>query len=253
MATTIERETAPTSPGARAPRPRPLRNRQRQAHHLHHRWASCCSASWQWSPALDLQLHSTFHRQRPGGRAHRFPSSESRRLRVRGADRREPLRQAGDTLVVLDDRDYKRGWRRPRPTWPWRSRREQSGAGGPGGGTGGADAGQRREAACDLERTKPLAEKEIMPKPALDAAEAGARAADAALAAAQAALLGADARVAAAARRATRRRMNLSYTQIIAPADGACEQEVRGARSAGAAGPAAHEPGAPEDVWPRRI
>src|SRR6185437_7313025 len=53
------------------------------------------------------------------------------------------------------------------------------------------------KAHADLERIKPLAEKDIVPKQALDAAEAAARAADAGLAAAQAALLGADARVAA--------------------------------------------------------
>src|SRR5437879_4548766 len=54
------------------------------------------------------------------------------------------------------------------------------------------------KAHADLERIKPLAEKDIVPKQALDAAEAAARAADAGLAAAQAALLGADARGAAA-------------------------------------------------------
>jgi len=76
------------------------------------------------------------------------------------------------------------------------------------------------KAHADLERIKPLAEKDIVPKQALDAADAAARAADAALAAAQAALLGADARVAAARAARDQAALNLSYTRIIAPAEG---------------------------------
>jgi membrane fusion protein, multidrug efflux system len=76
------------------------------------------------------------------------------------------------------------------------------------------------KARADLERIKPLAEKEIMPRQALDAAEAAARAADAALASAQAALLGADARVAAARAARDQAALNLSYTRITAPAEG---------------------------------
>jgi len=62
------------------------------------------------------------------------------------------------------------------------------------------------KAHADLERIKPLAEKDIVPKQALDAAEATARAADAALAAAQAALLARTPGWARPARRAIRRR-----------------------------------------------
>src|SRR6266700_1720293 len=76
------------------------------------------------------------------------------------------------------------------------------------------------KAHADLERIKPLAEKDIVPKQALDAAEAASRAADAALAAAQAALLGADARVAAARAARDQAALNLSYTRITAPSEG---------------------------------
>src|SRR2546423_604521 len=61
---------------------------------------------------------------------------------------------------------------------------------------------------------------DIIPKQALDAAEAAARAADAGLAAAQAALLGADARVAAARAARDQAALNLSYTRITAPSEG---------------------------------
>src|SRR5256885_1650153 len=60
----------------------------------------------------------------------------------------------------------------------------------------------------------------ILPKQALDGAEAGSRAAAAALAAAQAALLGADARVAAARAARDQAALNLSYTRITAPSEG---------------------------------
>jgi membrane fusion protein (multidrug efflux system) len=76
------------------------------------------------------------------------------------------------------------------------------------------------KAHADLDRIKPLADKDIVPKQALDAAEAAARAADAALAAAQAALLGADARVAAARAARDQAALNLSYTRITAPSEG---------------------------------
>src|SRR5439155_975796 len=79
---------------------------------------------------------------------------------------------------------------------------------------------------ADLERIKPLAEKDIVPKQALDAAEAAARAADAALAAAQAALLGADARVGAARAARDQAALNLSYTRITAPAEGVVSKKT---------------------------
>src|SRR6266566_2704303 len=82
------------------------------------------------------------------------------------------------------------------------------------------------KAHADLERIKPLAEKDIVPKQALDAAEAAARAADAALAAAQAALLGADARVGAARAARDQAALNLSYTRITAPAEGVVSKKT---------------------------
>src|SRR6266566_3781701 len=105
--------------------------------------------------------------------------------------------KAGDTLVVLDDRDY-------------RARQAQV----------AQMQANAEKAHADLERIKPLAEKDIVPKQALDAAEAASRAADAALAAAQAALLGADARVAAARAARDQAALNLSYTRITAPSEG---------------------------------
>src|SRR5881396_484866 len=129
--------------------------------------------------------------------------------------------KAGDTLVVLDDRDY-------------RARLAQAEADlavALAGVSNRARVGQAEaqvaqmqanaeKAHADLERIKPLAEKDIVPKQALDAAEAAARAADAGLAAAQAALLGADARVAAARAARDQAALNLSYTRITAPSEG---------------------------------
>src|SRR5881628_1422170 len=135
--------------------------------------------------------------------------------------------KAGDTLVVLDDRDY-------------RVRLEQADADlgvALAGVSNRARVGQAeaqvaqaqanaQKAHADLERIKPLAEKDIVPKQALDAADAAARAADAALAAAQAALLGADARVAAARAARDQAALNLSYTRIIAPAEGVVSKKT---------------------------
>ena len=129
--------------------------------------------------------------------------------------------KAGDTLVVLDDRDYKARL----------AQAEADLAVALAGVSNRARVGQAEaqvaqaqanaeKAHADLERIKPLAEKDIVPKQALDAADAAARAADAALAAAQAALLGADARVAAARAARDQAALNLSYTRIIAPAEG---------------------------------
>jgi len=129
--------------------------------------------------------------------------------------------KAGDTLVVLDDRDY-------------RARLAQAEADlavALAGVSNRVRVGQAEaqvaqmqanaeKAHADLERIKPLAEKDIVPKQALDAAEAASRAADAALAAAQAALLGADARVAAARAARDQAALNLSYTRITAPSEG---------------------------------
>src|SRR6058998_1303021 len=120
--------------------------------------------------------------------------------------------RAGDTLVVLDDRDYKARL----------AQAEADLAVALAGVSNRARVGQAEaeKAHADLERIKPLAEKDIVPKQALDAADAAARAADAGLAAAQAALLGADARVAAARAARDQAALNLSYTRITAPSEG---------------------------------
>src|SRR6266853_1587124 len=94
--------------------------------------------------------------------------------------------KAGDTLVVLDDRDYKARL----------AQAEADLAVALAGVSNRARVGQAEaqvaqmqanaeKAHADLERIKPLAEKDIVPKQALDAGEAAARAADAALAAGQ--------------------------------------------------------------------
>src|SRR6266516_4424910 len=129
-------------------------------------------------------------------------------------DENRPVK-AGDTLVVLDDRDYKARL----------AQAEADLAVALAGVSNRARVGQAEaqvaqaqanaeKAHADLERIKPLAEKDIVPRQALDAAEASARAADAALAAAQAALLGADARVAAA--RAAREKA-VELGQLVQP------------------------------------
>src|SRR6059036_3127126 len=135
--------------------------------------------------------------------------------------------KAGDTLVVLDDRDYKARL----------AQAEADLAVALAGVSNRARVGQAEaqvaqaqanaeKAHADLERIKPLAEKDIVPKQALDAAEAAARAADAALAAAQAALLDADARVGAARAARDQAALNLSYTRITAPAEGVVSKKT---------------------------
>jgi membrane fusion protein, multidrug efflux system len=129
--------------------------------------------------------------------------------------------QAGDTLVVLDDRDY-------------RVRLTQADADlavALAGVSDRARVGQAEaqveqaeanasKAHADLDRMRPLAEQEIVSKQQLDAAAAAARAADAALAAARAALLAADARVGAMRAARDQAALNLSYARITAPASG---------------------------------
>src|SRR5256885_8712939 len=135
--------------------------------------------------------------------------------------------KAGDTLGVLDDRDYKARL----------AQAEADRAVALAGVSNRARVGQAEaqvaqaqanaeKAHADLDRIKPLAEKDIVPKQALDAADAAARAADAALAAAQAALLGADARVGAARAARDQAALNLSYTRISAPAEGVVSQKT---------------------------
>ncbi|PYO42594.1 MAG: HlyD family secretion protein [Gemmatimonadetes bacterium] len=133
----------------------------------------------------------------------------------------------GDTLVVLDDRDY-----RVRLAQADADLGVALAAVSNKARVGQAEAlvaqmqANAEKAHADLERIKPLAEQEIVSKQQLDAAEAAARAADAALAAAQANLVGADARVAAARAARDQAALNLSYTRVIAPSNGVVSKKT---------------------------
>jgi membrane fusion protein, multidrug efflux system len=127
----------------------------------------------------------------------------------------------GDTLVVLDDRDYKVRL----------AQAEADLAVALAGVSNKARVGQAeaqveqaqanaRKAHADLERLTPLAAQDIVSKQQLDAAEAAARATDAAVVASEAALVGADARVAAARAARDQAALNLSYTRLTTPAAG---------------------------------
>jgi membrane fusion protein (multidrug efflux system) len=151
-----------------------------------------------------------------------------------GVDENQTVR-AGDTLVVIDDRDY-------------RAKLEQAegdlavslaAAGGPGragqaraqvqaarANVAQAEAGAWR-AKLDLERYRGLAERQVVGRQVLDNAEAAARGADAQLqaareqvAAAIAGMSGAEAK--AEANRAARDQaaLQVTYTRIVAPSGG---------------------------------
>ncbi|HMC17990.1 MAG TPA: HlyD family secretion protein, partial [Gemmatimonadales bacterium] len=135
--------------------------------------------------------------------------------------------KAGDTLVVLDDRDYKVRL----------AQAEADLAVALAGVSNRARVGQAEaqveqaqanalKAHADLERVRPLALQEIVSKQQLDAVEAAARAADAALAAAQASLLAADARVGASRAARDQAALNLSYTRVIAPSSGVVSKKT---------------------------
>src|SRR6266571_4873992 len=123
----------------------------------------------------------------------------------------------GDTLVVLDDRDY-------------RVRLAQADADlavalasvNNRARVGQAEAQVEQaqanalKAHADLDRLRPLAEQDIVSKQQLDAVEA----------AAQAALVGADARVGAARAARDQAALNLSYTRIAAPASGVVSKKT---------------------------
>src|SRR5213593_1465298 len=122
--------------------------------------------------------------------------------------------QAGDTLVVLDDRDYRVRL----------AQAEADLAVALAGVSNKARVGQAeaqvaqaeanaRKAHADLDRMLPLAQQDIVSKQQLDGAQAAA-------AAAQAALAAADARVAAARAGRDQAALNLSYTRITAPSAG---------------------------------
>src|SRR5216683_1680087 len=208
MATTIERETAPASPGARAPRPAPAAKPGGSKRTIFIIMGVVLLGlvavgvrRWIYS----LSHVSTDNAQVDGHIVPILPKVGGYVVEVRTDENRSV--KAGDTLVVLDDRDYKALVAQAEA----QVAQMQANAG---------------KAHADLERIKPLAEQEIMPKQALDAGEAAARAADAALAAAQAALLGADARVAAARAARDQAALNLSYTRITAPAEGVVSKKT---------------------------
>ena len=135
--------------------------------------------------------------------------------------------KAGDTLVVLDDRDY-------------RSRLAQTDADlaallatvSSRTRVGQADAAVAQaqanavKAIADLARMEPLAAQNVVSQQQLDAARAAAAAAGAQLASAQAALVGADARVAAARASRDQAALQLSYTRVIAPSNGVVSKKA---------------------------
>jgi membrane fusion protein, multidrug efflux system len=135
--------------------------------------------------------------------------------------------RAGDTLVVLDDRDLRARLAQTEAdlaallaTVSSRTR------------VGQADAAVAQASAnalkaqADLRRLEPLAAQDIVSKQQLDAARAAAAAADAQLASAQAALVGADARVAASRASRDQAALQLSYTRIVAPANGVVSRKA---------------------------
>ena len=129
--------------------------------------------------------------------------------------------RAGDTIVVLDDRDLRARLAQTDAdlaavlaTVSSRTRVGQAEA-----AVAQAQANAVK-AQADLARMEPLATQSIVSPQQLDAARGAAAAAAAQLAAAQAALVGADARVAAARAVRDQAALQLSYTRILAPASG---------------------------------
>jgi membrane fusion protein (multidrug efflux system) len=228
MASTIERETAPAPAPARGPRPAPVAKPGGSRRTVFIIMGvvllglvAVAIRRWIYS----LSHESTDNAQVDGHIVPILPKVGGYVLDVR-TDENRPAK-AGDTLVVLDDRDFKARL----------AQAEADLAVALAGVSNRARVGQAEaqvaqaqanaeKAHADLERIKPLAEKDIVPQQALDAAEAAARAANAALAAAHAALLGADARVAAARAARDQAALNLSYTRIIAPAQGVVSKKT---------------------------
>jgi membrane fusion protein, multidrug efflux system len=136
------------------------------------------------------------------------------------AEENQPVR-AGDTLLVLDDRDYRVKLQQADADLAVALATVSSPQ-----RVGQADAAVRQaeanaqRARGDLDRLTPLAAQGIVSQQQLDAAQNAARSADAALAAAQAALLGADAHVASARASRDQAALQLSYTRVVAPQNG---------------------------------
>lgn len=129
--------------------------------------------------------------------------------------------KAGDTLVVLDDRDLRARLAQTdadlAAILATVSSRTRVGQAEAGVAQAQANASKAR---ADLSRIEPLALQNVVSQQQLDAARAAAAAADAQLASMQAALVGADARVAAARAARDQAALQLSYTRVIAPSNG---------------------------------
>jgi len=135
--------------------------------------------------------------------------------------------KAGDTLVVLDDRDFRARLAQTDAdlaallaTVSSRTRVGQADA-----AVAQAQANATK-AAADLARMEPLAAQNVVSQQQLDAARAASTAAAAQLASAQAALVGADARVAAARASRDQAELQLSYTRIITPSAGVVSKKA---------------------------
>lgn len=129
--------------------------------------------------------------------------------------------RAGDTLVVLDDRDLRARLAQTEAelaailaTVSSRTRVGQAEA-----GVAQAQANAQK-AQADLARIEPLATQNVVSQQQLDAVRAAATATAAQLAAAQSQLVGADARVASARAARDQAALQLSYTRVIAPSSG---------------------------------
>ncbi len=142
---------------------------------------------------------------------------------------------AGDTLVVLDDRDFAAHLRQAEADLAVAlasgGTRSRAGKAEAQVAAARANVAQAEAAAwkahADLERYRALAERAVVGRQQLDAAQAGAEAADAQLAAAreqvtaaEAALAGASAKVASAAAARDQAALQLAYTWLEAPAAG---------------------------------
>src|SRR5690349_5628800 len=158
--------------------------------------------------------------------------------------------KAGDTLVVLDDRDFRARLAQTDAdlaallaTVSSRTR------------VGQADAAVAQaqanavKATADLARMEPLAAQNVVSQQQLDGARAAAAAAAAQLASAQAALVGADARVAAARASRDQAALQLSYTRIITPSAGVVSKKAVELGQLVAAGQPLMTVVPLEDVW----
>src|SRR5213596_3498006 len=135
--------------------------------------------------------------------------------------------KAGDTLVVLDDRDLRARLAQTEAdlaallaTVSSRTRVGQAEA------AVAQAQGNALKATSDLARIEPLAVQQVVSEQQLDAVRAAATAAQAQLASAQAALVGADARVAAARAARDQAALQLSYTRVIAPSNGVVSKKA---------------------------